>query len=300
MSGNPVGYLVGRESIDFPTDQELVSDKLISAQRLDGQRIEGRRFEHCTFANVSFKDVVVGNTVFLDCAFVGCYFRKTRIRDCQFVGSKFFDCDFPKVQVHSSDFRYAQFSACAIPHEELEHSLPSEPNLKEMLASELAVSAEEIGMSATAREYRLEAITAKEAHLTAAVLGASSWYEEHYPGLRRVKALLRLTGSKLNGLAWGHGERWGVLLRNLAALAIVVFPAILWFIRDSLGPAGEAPVGPGEVLWLSISTIFPGGAETALEPVGWVAQVALTLESIVGLVLSGLLVTMLLRSVLIR
>jgi hypothetical protein len=294
MANGPGAYLVGRERVNFPEDGDAdsVTDKMIAAQRLDLTKIKNRRVSHCTFANVSFKEAELTNSEFLDCAFINCYFRKTRLVNCRFIGSKFYDCEFPRVAVQSCDFKYARFFNCGIPYDEMEHNLPSEPNLREELTAGMALAAETVGSTKDARNYRLAAVAAREDHLTAAVLAASTWYKEHYPPLRRLAACAQLFSSKINGLLWGHGERPGVLLRNLLVLAVIVFPYLLWV-------NGGSSVTVGDVLWLSVTTIIPvDGMDSAATTTA--TRLILAVEAFCGIVIAGLFVTLLLRSVVNR
>jgi len=300
MATDPAAFLVGRESIVFPETGDGLTDRMVAAQRLDQKVIQGRRFSHCTFANVSFKEAQLTDSEFLDCAFINCYLRKTRLLNCRFVGSKFYACEFPKVSVQSCDFRYAKFFACAIPYDEMEHNLPSEPNLREELAAGLALAAEELGWSSEARGYRLAAIAAREDHLAAAVRAVSTWYKEHYPPLRRLAACVQLVASKMNGLLWGYGERSGVLLRNLVLLAAVVFPALLWSVRSDLAVSGGGTATFGDLLWLSVTTIIPVGAINSVTALSSAGRGILTLEAFCGIVIAGLFVTLLFRSVVNR
>jgi len=245
-------------------------------------------------------DTELKDTEFMDCAFLNCYFRRARIVTCSFVGSKFYGCEFPKASVQSSNFRYAKFFSCAIPFDEMEHNLPPEPNLREEVALGLAIAADERSWGAEARQYLLSAIAAREDHLVAAVQGRSTWYKEHYPPLRRLGALLALAASKLNGQLWGHGERWTVLLRNLIILAFLVFPALLWFVRSELQVAGDGTLQFGDVLWLSITTIVPVSAVSSVSASGATSRAVLTFEAFAGIVIGGLFVTLLLRSVVKR
>jgi hypothetical protein len=273
---------------------------MIAAQKLDKRKILNRSFRHTTFANVSFKETELKETEFMDCAFLNCYFRRARIVSCSFVGSKFYGCEFTKTSIQSSNFRYARFFSCAIPFDEMEHNLPPEPNLREELASGLAIAADERGWSAEARLYLLSAIAAREDHLFAAVQGRSTWYKEHYPPLRRIGALFQLLGSKLNGLLWGHGERWAVLLRNLGILALVVFPVMLWSVRSELQVGGGATLQRGDIVWLSITTIVPVATVSSVSASGAASRAVLALEAFAGIVIAGLFVTLMLRSVVKR
>ncbi len=293
-------YLIGRKRTAFNNAEGDQADILIAAERLDKQHLTGRRFHHCTFANVSFLDAVLQDCRFDDCAFLACYFRHTRIVNCTFVGAKFVGCEFPKPAVQSSDFRYAQFENCAVSFEEMEHCLPREPNLRENLSNCLAVTSEQLGFTSQARRYRLSAIQARDEHLWAAVLGKSEWYRDHYDLGRRIGAALSWLASKLNGLLWGHGERWAVLARNLGVAALVLFPIVLWTLRDGIQLADGRRPGVGQIVWLSVTTTIPVDGINSLVAASPLARVVLTLEAFMGIVIAGLFVTLLVRRALRR
>ena len=292
--------MLGRNICRYPCEDDPVEDRLFAAQRLDGSKVTRKRFHHCTFANISFKDVELTGCEFLDCAFIGCYFRKSQIRDCRFPGSKFLGCEFPRVSVQSCDFRYTSFDGCLIPFSEMEYNLPSEPNLQQELTATLAHASEMLGFTKEARAYRLQSIKAQESHLWAAVRSSSSWYRDHYQGVRRWGALVSLLASKINGLLWGYGERWGVLLRNLILLTFVIFPALLWVFRDGLHAQGQSSVGIGDIMWLSISTILPGASTSNVGAISTAIKAILTAEVFSGIVIASLFVTFIFRTIVRR
>lgn len=300
MEIRPDAYLLGRNICTYPCEGDPIKDRLFAAQRLDDSEVKDSRFHHCTFANISFKDVKITNCEFLDCTFVGCYFRKSQIRDCRFPGSKFYGCQFPKVSIQSCDFRYTSFDGCLIPYSEMEHNLPSEPNLRQELTSILAHAGEMLGETKEARNYRLQSIKARESHLWAAVRSASSWYQEHYGGSRRWTAFMSLTASKAKGLLWGHGERWGVLLRNLIILIFVFFPVLLWVFRKGLSIQGQSNAGVSDIVWLSLRTILPGISAPDVVAVSSMTKGILIVEAFSGIVIAGLFVTILFRSIIRR
>jgi hypothetical protein len=272
---------------------------LFAATRKDGETLEGMEFEHCTFANVSFKDVTLRQCRFTDCAFLSCYFRKCQIVGGAFIGCKFAGCDFPKVTIQSCDFKHSRFEECSIPFAEMEHSLPREPNLREELARGLGISSDALGLDADGRRYRLAAIQAREEHLSAAILSKSDWYQRHYSGLRKLEALVQLVASRVNGIVWGHGEKWFVLVRNLVVLAFVGFPAALWFARGGLQQqSGE--LGVADLVWLSVTTIVPVDGVTSVVATDWISRGLLTSEAFIGVVAAGLLVAQLVRRMLKR
>jgi hypothetical protein len=292
-------YLVGRKPGNWPAATIAATDMLFAATRKDGETLDGLEFEHCTFANVSFKEVTLNQCRFTDCAFLNCYFRKCEMVATAFVGCKFVSCDLPKVTIQSCDFKYSHFDQCSIPFAEMEHSLPREPNLREELARGLSISSDALGLDADGRRYRLAAIQAREEHLRAAFLSDSDWYHRHYSGLRKFQAFMQFVASRANGLIWGHGEKWFVLVRNLVVLAFAVFPVALWFARDGLLQS-SGPFSVWDLIWLSVTTIVPvDGVTTAVATTSF-SRAILTIEAFVGVVGAGLLVTQLVHRMLRR
>ena len=282
-------YLVGRETGTWPSASTPAMDMLYAAVRKDGETLEGMEFEHCTFANVGFKTVVLRQCRFTNCAFLNCYFRKCEMMGTAFIGCKFIGCDFPHATVQSCDFKYSRFEECSIPFAEMEHSLPREPNLREDLSHILSIASDGLGLCSDGRKYRLAAIQAKEEHLKAAILGNSDWYQRHYTGLRKLKALVQYVASRMNGIVWGHGEKWHVLIGNLLVLAVAVFPAALWIAQDRFQqPANQ--LGVKDLIWLSVTTIIPVDGAVSVAATDWVIRTILTFEALVGVVSAGLLV----------
>ncbi len=292
-------YLVGRQIGEWPVASSPATDQLFAALRQESTTLQGLAFEHCTFANVSFKESQLRGCRFVDCAFLDCYFRRTLLAGSAFVGCKFVGCDFPRLAIQSCDFRYSRFEGCALPFDEMEHSLPPEANLREELTRRLAIASDFLGLQAEGRRYRLAAIQAHEEHLRAAVCSDSEWYRGHFAGARRLRAAGRLLASRFNATLWGHGERWFPLIRNFFLLALVLFPALLWGARDGLEtPSGS--LGITEVIWLSVTTILPIDGVPPVVATSVTTKVTLALESFLGLVAGGLVVTLLARRMLKR
>lgn len=296
MSGSEA-YLIGRDGCVWPEEAAPSQDLLFAAIRKDGTKLEGLEFRHCTFANVSFKETKLEQCRFVDCAFLNCYFRKSQMIGSYFVGCKFISCEFPKVTIQSCDFKYSRFDNCSLPFDELEHSLPREPNLRQSLCQELALTAEHLGHYRDARGYRLRAIEAQQQHLKAAVLSQSEWYESHYPGLRKVRALVSLVAHWLNGLVWGHGEKWWILLRNIIVLSFGIFPLLLWLMKSGVRDA-DGSISLGDLVWLSVTTLIPIDGANSLHAASLAVRLTLASEAFIGVVAAGLFVTLLVKALL--
>ena len=119
------------------------------------------------------------------------------------MGCKFLDCNFSHIAIKSCDFRHSLFKDCQLPFAEMRHSFPPEPNLREELARNLALASSQLGLSSEARQYRMEEIRAREAHLRAAIVAESQWYREHFDAFARVRAAAQLSASLGNRWLWG-------------------------------------------------------------------------------------------------
>jgi hypothetical protein len=258
-------------------------DHVFGGAQLDEQEIARGRFERCTFANISFKRSVIRNTDFLHCVFIGCYFRRAELIDCKFVGCRFDECNFGNIAVRSCDFRYATFSGCQLPYDELQHSLPSEPNLREDLARNLSLESSHLGLAAEARRYRMAEIHAREENLWAAVLGESSWYREHYNAGARIVALGRLIISFLNRYLWGYGQRSWVLVLNLAIAGFGVFPALFYVVREGLQTTPAKSVTIPDLIYFSFENLLPTGIHSGIQAVSLWARVTAGAEAMVGI-----------------
>ena len=287
-------YLVGRTKAPLRSPFKG-QDQVFAADRLDGQTISGADFAHCTFANVSFKEVKLDGSHFTNCTFIGCYFRRTKLSNSSFQASKFLSCDFPKATIQRCDFSSAKFSDCYVPFAEMEHSLPSQPNLREALARNLTIETDKLGLPGERRLYRMAELKAREQHLLAAVMARSAWYKAHFDPLARLGAASRLVGSYVNKLLWGYGERISVLLRNFAVAGLLLFPALFYTLREQLASTPGGTVDLKDVVYFSLANIVPTGIQSNIKAVGALAQFLTTVESLFGVVTAGLLATYIFR-----
>ena len=232
------------------------SDRIFYGARLDNQDVQQADYQHCTFVDVSFLDTTLRDSRFLNCTFIRCYFRRAKLTSCRFTGCRFNDSQFPKVTLHNCNFEYSYFQSCQISFPEMEHSLPTPPNLREQLCRNLAIQSDHLGLSEDARRYRRIAISSREQHLWNGVVGESEWYQTHFTGWRKVRALGQLSLSKMNGFFWGYGDRGFNLLRNLLVAVLVLFPALFWLSGDFVHSDGRA-LGLMDYLYLSASSALP-------------------------------------------
>ena len=276
-------YFIGRTAGKIQSPY-TGADQIFGGQRLDGETIKKPTYEHCTFANISFKETRLVDGRFLNCVFVACFFRKTDVQSCNFSSCRFIDCEFPRTSFSSCDFRYARFAGCFIPFNEIEHSLPAEPNLRRDLSHNMAREAAMLGDARTARSYRLCEVRAREVHYLAAIKGESKWYRDHYDGFARLAVASQFIGSLVNGKLFGYGEQLRVLIRNYAIATLLFFPFLFYFMSGDLSvPTNQAGVGASQpsiwaILEFSLSNAVAGALSSPIKAVGPAARVVAAVQ----------------------
>lgn len=293
-------YFVGRTPGKIEPPYSGI-DAIYGNQRLDGLKLKKPTYEHCTFANISFLKGSLDGGHFLNCVFISCYFRRTDLRNCDFRSCRFIDCEFPGASFGGCDFRYARFAGCFIPFDEIEHSLPSEPNLREDLSRNLAREAAALGDPRTARTYRLCEVKARESNHWAAVLAKSKWYKDHYDGLARVQVAFQITGSVLNRMLFGYGELLRVVVRNYAIATLVLFPLLFYFLPSALSvsSAGVDASGwqptPWDAIEFSVNNAVAGALHSPIEAVGWTARLIAAVQIVLTAIWASLVAVYLFR-----
>ena len=274
-----VMYPIYRPTAKFEEPYEA-EDCTFSDARLDDKEIGDVNYRHCTFVDASFKGATLQDCQFLHCTFLGCYFRRTTLKNCTFTGCRFYDCQFPYVSLHTCDFKYSLFKSCQVLFSEMEHSLPSAPNLREQLCRNLAIQSADLGLSDETRRYRRLEVEAREEHLWNGITGESEWYIAHFTG-RRFRAGCQWMLSKMNCWLWGYGERLIVLLRNLLLVVVVVFPFLYWLLADLTRNDG-ASLDLWDYLYFSAVNALPVGVSSTISASGWIGYSLVVVEAIFG------------------
>lgn len=287
-------YSLGRpvERLQEPYRRE---DTTFASTRLDNTTVKDAELRHCSLVNLSFLRTRIQNGRFQNCTFIGCYFRRAEFASTTFIGCRFVDCHFGSVQIRSSEFQYSTFRGCQIAFSELQHNLPSEPNLREELARNLSLESRRLGMAAEARRYRLAEIAAREENLYAAMAGNSDWYKKHFDTFSRLAAGVQWSLSRLNGLLWGYGERSRILVRNVVVLTAVVFPLLFCLLRDGLRRTTGGDVRGLDPLFFSIDNMLPVDFGSGVEAVSLAARFLASTESVFGLLAVALLASHIIR-----
>ena len=276
------------------------TDKTYGAERHDHKTINSADYKHCTFVNLGFKETIFRDSQFLNCIFVGCYFRHSELRNCNFTGCKFVECDFEHITLRSCEFRYSRFRDCHIKFQEIEYSLPREPNLREDLCRNLSIESWRLGLSQQAKLYRTAELQSREEHLSAAVFHGSQWYVEHFGGKRRFRALIDLTVSRINRWLWGYGLRIWRLVVLALILPLFVFPGIFLLSIDHLAHRTKDVVGIPDLIVFSLGNFLPTGLSALVVSDNVCIQIISGLESLVGVVVTALFAAYIFRWILHR
>ena len=264
------------------------TNKTYAAEQLDDIRINSANYKHCTFVNLGFKHAIFRDSQFLNCIFVGCYFRRSELRRCNFTGCRFVECNFEHITLKSCDFRYSRFQSCCIKYQEMKYNLPIEPNLREVLCRNLYIESWHLGLSKQAKLYRTAELQSREEHLSAAVSHNSQWYQEHFTGMRRFHALIKLSGSRINSWLWGYGQRIWKLVGHALVLSVFVFPAIFYWFIDHLTHRTKDVVSISDLILFSLGNFLPTGSATLVVSDNVWVQIISGLESLAGVVVTAL------------
>ena len=287
-------YCLGRPVTEFKKPF-LGTDKTFCAQRHDNRKVNTAEFKHCTFVNLGFKATQFKNSQFLNCIFINCYFRRSVFSNCNLTGCWFIDCNFDHVALKGCNIQYSRFRNCQIAYSEMEFSLPREPNLREDLCRNLSIESRRLGLSQQARLFRMAEIKAHEEHLGAAVLRRSQWYKDHFKGIRRFSALVKLAVSFANRWLWGYGQQSFRLVMFAIILPIFVFPAIFYLLIDELAHRSGKAITLMNLVYFSLENFIPAGISSNVVPISVQTQLWSGVESLSGVILAALFATYIFR-----
>ena len=260
------------------------ADLTFAGQRLDCRDVRQARYRHCTFVNVSFKEATLDDCAFADCKFIGCYFRRTVLQSCEFAGCRFVDCEFPRISLAACRFYYVKFFGCQIAFDEMECSLPIEPNVRSELCRNLAIQSSLLGISDDARRYRKLENESRELHLKNGFLSQSGWYRTHFMGWQKVWAFRSWIWSKTNRVLWGYCDSGFRLIANFALTTFALFPILYWLLLPSTSNDSTGITFVDAIL-LSISAATPADFAVYLESRSWVIVLLMSIQSLYSVVL---------------
>lgn len=199
------------------------------------------RHERLDLRNRRFDDLNANKATFVDCDFSYCvferaYFHRATFERCRFTGSRFYDSNLKGASFHGCDFKYATFHRTLLDPQEMLASLPLEPNLRRDSLRNLRANAVEIGHYRSQRHYVLAEVDAAIDHYRRATRAEGDYYRSKFPRpLDRLKARAKLTGLRISGLLWGHGERPLRMLASASILILALTLINLWAVVPRVG-----------------------------------------------------------------
>jgi Pentapeptide repeats (9 copies) len=199
------------------------------------------RHERLDLRNRRFDDLNANKATFIDCDFSYCVFERAYLHHstfegCRFIGSRFYDSNLKGASFRACDFKYTMFHRTLLDPSEMLASLPLEPNLRRDSLRNLRANAVEIGHYRSQRHYVLAEVDAEIEHYRRATRAEGDYYRSKYPRpLDRMKARASLTGLRIGGLVWGHGERPFRMVISATVLLLALTLLNLWSVVPKVG-----------------------------------------------------------------
>lgn len=284
------------------TDSEnTYRNAFVANEHIDEIRRKLTTLEHAIFVNFGTKDSEFAEVSFRYTRFYSCYFRNCTFVKCNFTGCEFVDCKFPGSTFDGCKFEYSRWKSTEISAENI---LPEVRNIqwdnvrRDVLRS-LRINAKELGQGKVARLYLLEEKAAERRFLWDAFKPKrASYYRSKYSGWSRAEKAFEWAGAFLDKWVWGYGESPFHLF--VSGLVVLMFYALVFLCKapDVFGYDGSfdsAITALWEAILLSASGLSSGIIASALESVPSSLEFWLVLESLTGLILTGVVAAVVYR-----
>ena len=250
------------------------------------------------FEKISINKKSINNSTLKQTKFINCYMRNASFHNVDFTGSKFINCNLEKANFRMCTLNYVEFSKCKINLDEILESLPSQTNLRISILKQLLINQTEMADSKSC--YRLLIMIAEEERkdFKNKFTKQTSYYKD-LSVLDRISAFKKYVIHSLNYFIWGYGLRVDKLIR-FAILNILLFTSIftlfpIQFI-DKLSNNSPKELSFTEAIFQSIS-LFTSNGYGELVPYGILSNTLVALESTIGLVFLGFLVSAIYRRI---
>lgn len=250
------------------------------------------------FENVSINRKKIENSTVKQSKFIDCYMRNVSFHNVDFTGSKFVNCNLEKANFRMCNLSYTEFSKCKINIEEILESLPSQTNLKISILKQLLINQTEMADSKGC--YRLLIMIAEEERKDYRNKFAkqTSYYKD-LTVLERLSAFKKYIFHSFNYFIWGYGLRINRLIIS-AILNILIFATIFTLFPITFSDKADSYHVRNltfiESIFQSIS-LFTSNGYGELVPYGVVSSCLVALESTMGLVFLGFLVSAIYRRI---
>src|SRR3954467_13428670 len=180
------------------------------------RRFKNARLSNCNLRWAVFRDVGFKNARFSNCNvsqvnFTECYLRRAQFEKCDLVNSRFESCDFSQAVIAESRVDFATFRNCEIGLEVIKFRQDATPRAMVRVCRGLKLNAMSMGAFGDA--------------------GSLTYLEKTYErlGFYRDKAWGRWSGSWLQDILWGYGEK-PARLAVVMAFNIFLFGTLFHFL----------------------------------------------------------------------
>jgi hypothetical protein len=253
------------------------------------------------FIGVGLKGAVLRNVDFSHSTFVRCYFRNAELRGCNLTGCRFIDSEFANARLINCNLAYSVWRDTEIAPAQVLSNLPEWPNVAHKLLDSLRTNAISLGDGPAARRYLLRGMKYSREHYRRIAFSTASYYRDKYRGGRRVAGLLRWLFSVAERSLWAYGES-PVLLLFWAAVVIGGFSVYYAVEQPTAFGFGSVPLSAAVRSALQYSALT-FATNTPMRPM--VSDIltfegALVLESLCGVIFTGVLAAVMYRRISIR
>lgn len=292
-------YYIGKKeaSLKLLELNTLIENRLFyndGLENKDKYKYSGIKANRCTFSRISFNKIDMAMSKFMHCVFVDCYLKSSELRHIEFRNCIFINCQFSDVKIKSCDFFYTEWDNTVIKFDELYDSLPKIHNNRSRLCKVMAKNFLEDGNIAEYRKYFFESIRAREKHYKEIILRRESFYSEEYNIFDSLKYTPKLIVSKINGIAWNHGESVRKIVFS-SSIIVIIF-ATLYSINKEMAIEGIQKYSTA--LYISLCNFLTLSCDITFSDV--VFRTLTILEGFTGIIFAGLFVTALVKKINMR
>lgn len=190
------------------SNENLYGENLLFCDETrDGYQVENITVKISAFLRLGMSNAMFANSNITQSEFDKCYLRKCIFRNVDFTGSVFRDCNLDKASFDCCTLKYARFYNCQLDANEIENSLPKEPNLRLDLARNLRANFNQIGDRESAEHFLDIAMSAQEELLKKIITAKTKYYRDNFNLQDRIRSLVELNKLTISKYIWGYGYK---------------------------------------------------------------------------------------------
>jgi hypothetical protein len=272
-------------------------------EREDSLKLEKKRINHAVFIALGLKDARFSDVDFSYSTFVRCYFRGAEFRGCNFTGCRFIDCNLRNAMMVNCSLLYTEWQQTHVSPDLILANAPEWPNIRRELMEALRVNSLSQGDGVSARKYLLASMRASIEHQKRIVKRHNHYYANKYGPKDQFLASFRLMALQSERFIWGYGESPYKLIL-CGAILVGIFAVYFGVKAPEVFGFGESirtlPGGFYEALQFSALTFAANTPASSTTTTYDVIKTAMVIETLLGLVFTGVLAAVLYRWITIR